>query len=135
MKIVAFLFAYSKILFYLCSVIINQLEIMNATSLIGKYVKAIGDCGMLKGCTVFGILEYDGNIFTVKSGRNIASVNRSSVEAAPSIEYHRQPTKGEIKFGEGATHYKFFEASQYLKSNGRIKSWLVCPIDGLRYYR
>lgn len=108
---------------------------MNSHPLLGKYVKAVGDCGMLKDCTVFGILEYDANIFTVKAGRNVASVYRSTIEPAPELEYNRQPTKGEIKFGEGATHYKHFEASQYLKSSGRIKKWLVCPIDGLRYYR
>ena len=26
-----------------------------------------------------------------------------------AITYHRKPTQGEIKFGEGATHYKDFE--------------------------
>lgn len=109
---------------------------MNSHPLNGQIVKAIGDCGMLKGCIVFGTLRVtDGNLFEVHAGHNVASVYRSSIEVAPSLEYNREPTQAEIKFGEGATHYKHFEASQYLKSNGRIKKWLVCPIDGLRYYR
>lgn len=52
----------------------------------------------------------------------------------PVIEYHRQPTKGEIKFGHGATHYKDFEASIYLNSKGVQKYRLKCPIDGLWYH-
>lgn len=51
------------------------------------------------------------------------------------FEYHRQPTQAEIKFGEGATHYKDFNASICKKPNGDFKKWLVCPIDGLRYYK
>ena len=51
----------------------------------------------------------------------------------PVIEYHRQPTAGEIKFGHGATHYKDFEASVYLNSKGVQKYRLKCPIDGLYY--
>ena len=50
------------------------------------------------------------------------------------ITYHRQPTQWELKFGYGATHYKDFERSQCLNKKGQIKKWLVCPIDGLRYY-
>lgn len=50
-------------------------------------------------------------------------------------EYHRNPTKQEIKFGEGATHYKSFSGKQCEKPNGDLKRWLVCPFDGLRYNR
>ena len=50
------------------------------------------------------------------------------------IEYHRKPTKWEIKFGEGATHYKNFSLNLCKKSNGELKNWLICPIDGLRYF-
>lgn len=53
---------------------------------------------------------------------------------ATTVEYHRQPTKGEIKFGEGATHYKDFTLEQCVKKDGNYKKWLICPIDGLRYY-
>lgn len=51
------------------------------------------------------------------------------------ITAHRNATKGEIKFGHGATHYKTFEKSEWLKKDGSLKKWIVCPFDGLRYYR
>lgn len=79
------------------------------------------------------------------------------------ITAHRKPTTAEIRFGEGATHHKDFERDQweYYLVNGRVKcadlesakrmanrflpsivcierklrTWIVCPHDGLRYYR
>jgi len=39
-----------------------------------------------------------------------------------------------IKFGHGAIHYKDFPLSQCTKKDGNYKKWLICPIDGLRYY-
>jgi len=52
-----------------------------------------------------------------------------------AITYHRKPTKGEIKFGEGATHYKDFETCFCWNDlKDCPKRWLICPIDGLRYY-
>tara|TARA_R110000868_G_scaffold209322_2_gene459021 strand:- start:199 stop:615 length:417 start_codon:yes stop_codon:yes gene_type:complete len=52
------------------------------------------------------------------------------------IECWRQPTKGEIKFGEGAIHYKDFTLSEMgLNSKGDLKKWFICKDDGLRYYR
>ena len=50
------------------------------------------------------------------------------------ITYHRPPTKGEIKFGEGATHYKDFDLDFIMKKDGTCKEWIKCPVDGLRYY-
>jgi hypothetical protein len=49
------------------------------------------------------------------------------------IEYSRKPTKSEIKFGHGATHYKSFDESACSKKDGSIKKRLKCPIDGLIY--
>jgi len=49
------------------------------------------------------------------------------------IEYSRKPTKGEIKFGHGATHYKSFDESACTKKDGTIKKRLKCPLDGLIY--
>jgi hypothetical protein len=49
------------------------------------------------------------------------------------IEYHRNPTASEIKFGHGATHYKDFKESECSKADGTIKKRLKCPIDGLIY--
>jgi len=51
------------------------------------------------------------------------------------LEYSRKPTQSEIKFGEGATHYKDFEATDYLKKDGSIKKRLKCKFDGLIYTR
>jgi len=51
-----------------------------------------------------------------------------------TITYHRQPTKAEIRFGHGATHYKDFNKELVTKPNGDIKNWVKCPIDGLRYH-
>ena len=49
--------------------------------------------------------------------------------------YHRPPTWPEIKFGHGATHYKDFDASVCLDKEGKLKSKLKCPEDGLWYTR
>jgi hypothetical protein len=51
------------------------------------------------------------------------------------IQYHRNPTKGEINFGYGATHYATFDRSQCINKNGDVKKWFVSPMDNLRYYR
>ncbi len=49
---------------------------------------------------------------------------------------HREPTKAEINRGYGATHYKDFDISLWLRKSGMsLKKWIKCPYDGLRYYR
>jgi hypothetical protein len=50
------------------------------------------------------------------------------------IEMHRKPTKGEIKFGEGATHYRCFPIGDVLDKKGNIKQWIKAKDDSLRYY-
>lgn len=52
------------------------------------------------------------------------------------IECHRPPTKWEIKFGEGATHYRYFPLSVIGLKKGKAmwKDWFIAPDDGLRYY-
>lgn len=49
---------------------------------------------------------------------------------------HRPPTRGEIKFGEGATHYRDFPLSVIGLQKGKAlqKKWFVSPDDKLRYY-
>ena len=49
--------------------------------------------------------------------------------------YKRPPTKGEIAFGYGATHYLDIPENICLKRDGTIKKWLINPMDGLRYTR
>lgn len=51
------------------------------------------------------------------------------------ITYRRNPTPSEIKFGYGAIHYKDFILGDVIKQCGAVKAWIVCPHDGLRYYR
>ena len=51
------------------------------------------------------------------------------------VTYHRPPTRGEIKFGYGATHYRDFELADVLTDDGRIKKWFIAKDDSLRYYR
>ena len=48
------------------------------------------------------------------------------------IEYHREPTKDEIKFGEGAIHYLNIPESVCRKQNGDLKKWV--NFDNKRYY-
>lgn len=52
------------------------------------------------------------------------------------VTYHRPPTSGEIKFGEGATHYRDFSVEECCHPGTRVpKKWLVAKDDGLRYFR
>lgn len=51
------------------------------------------------------------------------------------IQYHRNPTKGEIKFGYGATHYATFNRSECINKEGNLKKWFLSHRDNLRYYR
>lgn len=51
-----------------------------------------------------------------------------------SIELRRPPTKDEIKFGEGATHYRDFLIGEVLDKEGNIKQWVKAKDDLLRYY-
>jgi hypothetical protein len=57
------------------------------------------------------------------------------LSGSDSLTAHRKPTPSEIRWGYGATHYKDFSRSLWTKPNGTIKQWIVCPHDGLRYYR
>lgn len=51
------------------------------------------------------------------------------------VEYNRPPTKGEIKFGYGATHYRTFPIEDCCHPGTRIlKKWFKAD-DGKRYYR
>lgn len=50
------------------------------------------------------------------------------------IQYHRQPTKAEIKFGYGAIHYATFDRSECINKEGDLKRWFKSSRDNLRYY-
>lgn len=50
--------------------------------------------------------------------------------------YHRNPTPSEIKFGNGAIHYRTFPVEECCFEGTRVlKKWFVAEDDGLRYYR
>lgn len=51
------------------------------------------------------------------------------------ISAHRKSTLAEIKFGNGATHYRIFPISAWLDKLGCLKCWIKASDDGLRYYR
>ena len=54
-----------------------------------------------------------------------------------TVEYHRQPTQSEIKYGEGAIHYLTVDEADARKANGELKKWLKNPYnssDKSRYY-
>lgn len=51
-----------------------------------------------------------------------------------TITAHRNPTPSEIRFGYGATHYRDFDVTDWLKADGTLKKWIKAD-DGLRYYR
>lgn len=51
------------------------------------------------------------------------------------FQYHRKPTEGEIKFGNGATHYREFTAIEAINpKTGDLKKRLKAD-DGLIYTR
>jgi hypothetical protein len=52
------------------------------------------------------------------------------------VTYRRPPTKEEIAFGYGATHYRSFPVEECCRKGTRfLKRWFKAPDDGLRYYR
>jgi len=52
-----------------------------------------------------------------------------------SIQYHREPTISECKFGYGAIHYRDFTIEECCFPGTRIKKrWFIAEDDGLRYY-
>lgn len=56
-------------------------------------------------------------------------------EEVKTLEYWRKPTPYELRFGEGAVHFREFDIAKACHKGTRIpKNWLVAD-DGLRYYR
>ena len=60
------------------------------------------------------------------------------IDGVQHYTYHREPTRGEIAFGYGATHYRDFPPEDVVtKRIGQLvvlKKWLKAKDDGLRYY-
>jgi hypothetical protein len=64
----------------------------------------------------------------IGQGYNLEVLNNQA------IELHRKPTEYELKFGEGATHYRSFLIGEVLDKKGNIKRWIKADNDLLRYY-
>ena len=60
---------------------------------------------------------------------------RTGIPCPHFIECSRNPTRGEIAFGYGATHYRDIPTEWLIKPNGKFKKWTIHKGDGLRYYR
>lgn len=56
------------------------------------------------------------------------------VNKTETITYWRNPTKSEIKFGHGATHYRDFEFIKCFDANGNLKLKVRASDDKLIYY-
>ncbi len=111
-------------------------DLFNFHELLPAEIKAIldtFDCETLsyQDCqSMLAQMEENGYTFDYDLGA--APYNLRILEN--TVTYCRKPTAAEIKFGHGATHYKDFPLSQCTKKDGNYKKWLVCPVDGLRYY-
>jgi hypothetical protein len=67
--------------------------------------------------------------------KNLEVQCRSVREDVTELTYHRPPTKGEIRFGHGAIHYRTFTVEECFHEGTRIpKKWFKAD-DGLRYTR
>lgn len=64
----------------------------------------------------------------------VSPVKLSVRDEITQLEYHRNPTPSELKFGYGATHYKSFLIKECCKPGRVPKQWFTAE-DGLRYYR
>ncbi len=86
---------------------------------------------------------YD-NILTLlkaiaKANKNVSKAKQATITqynrgGFTALEYHREPTPAEIKFGHGATHYRDFPLMECVKDNGDVKKRLKSE-DGLIYTR
>jgi hypothetical protein len=63
----------------------------------------------------------------IGQGYNLEVLNNQA------IELHRKPTEYELKFGNGATHYRCFLIGEVLDKKGNIKQWIKAKDDLLRY--
>lgn len=96
--------------------------------------------GYAKECKIANELEYKDlfnelqNIgYNLEVVTKLAPINKLCWNGVNStIEYHRQPTASEIKFGHDATHYLTVPKEKFLNKDGTIKS-RVKHTDGLIY--
>jgi hypothetical protein len=76
--------------------------------------------------------QYGGGI--VFQSYNIIDEIESILElTGEAIRCHREPTKGELKFGNGATHYRTFMREDITNRKGELKKWFKADDDKLNY--
>ena len=64
-----------------------------------------------------------------------ANTKRTGRACPHYVEYNRPPTKGEIAFGYGVTHYREIPTEWVIKPGGKFKKWMKHHGDKLRYYQ
>ena len=75
--------------------------------------------------------QYGGGIvFSSYNYRDLEE--RIKILTGHAIKCHRQPTKGEINFGHGATHYRTFSRELLTRKDGSLKKWFKAD-DSLNY--
>jgi len=108
-------------------------------SIEGGMFMSYAHIGQHSGCHIDYANECKEANFNVFSGLLRELIGQGykdlKIENKQEFEYHREPTKGEIKFGEGATHYRSFTLAEIgINKKGDLKKWFIAN-DGLRYYR
>lgn len=82
---------------------------------------------------------YSGGVSLIAISDNRIGKGKIMLEVRKDVEtvtYRRPPTKFEIRFGHGATHYRNFAVEDCCKNGTRVlKKWFKAEDDGLRYYR
>jgi hypothetical protein len=75
--------------------------------------------------------QYGGGI-VFQSYNILDTAERILLLSGDAIQCHREPTKSEIKFGNGATHYRVFLKRDITKKNGELKKFFKAD-DNLYY--
>ena len=70
----------------------------------------------------------------MNSGKRNGCKLELMIDRCATISYHRRPTQDEIDLVQGCKYYKDLPLFVCLKTDGSIKKWVKCPLDGLRYY-
>ena len=116
----------------------QEIGVYNSYSHIGQHSACSYDFAKNK-CKIANEVEYKDLFNELESiGYNLevvaklAPINKMVWNGANSeIDYHRKPTKSEIKFGHGATHYLTIHKDRFLNKDGTVKKRV--KVDGLIY--
>jgi len=125
--------------YFPCEKYSQEIGVYNSYSHIGQHSACNYDFAKNK-CKIANEQEYKDLFNELQSiGYNLevvtklAPINKMVWNGVNSeIDYHRQPTASEIKFGYGATHYLTVPKEKFLNKDGTIKSHIK-HTDGLIY--